>query len=214
MRPIGIVLAGGQSRRFGSDKPSAPFLGRPMLAWVVGALAEATTDLIVVAAEGQVLPPLDHPVLVLRDDRPGLGPAAGMVAAFRHVGEGLAFVAGADTPLLRPGAVRTLIGAIRDLDAAVPVLGGRRQPLGALYRVERCLEALEHELDAGKGSVQAVLNRLRIAEVDEQDLGPEDAEGFLSLDTTAARDEAERRARFTREGPAVDTPPARGQDRP
>ena len=52
----GLILAGGKSTRFGTDKAAAPLAGRPMLQWVVDALAGVCEEIVIVAALGQELP--------------------------------------------------------------------------------------------------------------------------------------------------------------
>ncbi len=51
MRLLGAVLAGGQSRRFGSDKALALLDGRPLIAHVIAALAAQTEAVIVCGKE-------------------------------------------------------------------------------------------------------------------------------------------------------------------
>lgn len=73
MRLLGAILAGGQSRRFGSDKAAAMVGGRPLLDHVIDALAPQVAELIVVG-RGVVA---DRPA-------PGLGPLGGLCAALDH----------------------------------------------------------------------------------------------------------------------------------
>src|SRR5213592_1175895 len=44
----GIVLAGGSSTRFGSDKLRAPYRGRPLLHHAIAAVAAVSGDVVVV----------------------------------------------------------------------------------------------------------------------------------------------------------------------
>lgn len=77
MRRLGVVLAGGASRRFGSDKALALVDGRPLLDHALAALAGC--DAIAVAGR-------DWPGVLALPDRPGpgLGPLGGLNAALRH----------------------------------------------------------------------------------------------------------------------------------
>ena len=78
IRVLGVVLAGGQSRRFGSDKALAELGGSTLLDRAVAALARQC-DAVVVAGRhdgaGQGL--ADWP-------RAGLGPLGGLAAALHH----------------------------------------------------------------------------------------------------------------------------------
>lgn len=75
---LGAIIAGGRSRRFGSDKALAEIGGRPMLDHVVGVLRRQTDALVICGREWRGLPMLD--------DRPGgtIGPLAGLNAALHH----------------------------------------------------------------------------------------------------------------------------------
>ncbi|WP_353227706.1 molybdenum cofactor guanylyltransferase [Novosphingobium sp.] len=77
-RILGVVLAGGQSRRFGSDKALALIGGRTLLDRAVATL-ERQCDAVVVAGRD------DAPVAVVAD-RPqaGMGPLGGLNAALHH----------------------------------------------------------------------------------------------------------------------------------
>jgi molybdopterin-guanine dinucleotide biosynthesis protein A len=77
-RVLGVVLAGGQSTRFGSDKALAEVGGRSLLDRAVAAL-ERQCDAVIVAGRA------DAPCAVVAD-RPGaaMGPLAGLNAALHH----------------------------------------------------------------------------------------------------------------------------------
>ena len=73
----GIVLAGGRSTRFGSDKLAALVDGVPLLHHPVLRLAEVCREVLVVVAPGAPDPalPLAAPVRLVRDATEGRGPA-------------------------------------------------------------------------------------------------------------------------------------------
>lgn len=74
MRTLGAILAGGASRRFGSDKAAAALDGRMLLERVVAAIAPQV-DAVVLSGR-------NWPGLVTVADRPaGVGPLGGLAAA-------------------------------------------------------------------------------------------------------------------------------------
>lgn len=77
-RILGAVLAGGTSRRFGSDKALAPVDGTPMLDHVVKTLAPQVAELVI-CGRGW---PNRHTLPDATPDR--IGPLAGLEAALRH----------------------------------------------------------------------------------------------------------------------------------
>lgn len=128
-----VVLAGGTSRRFGSDKLGAPLRGSTVLETVVRSLPQAWPVVI-------VGPPRDcgRPVAWTREDPPGGGPLAGVAAGVTRVETDLVAVVAGDMPYAGPALV-TLVAALRtappDLGAVVAVdADGVPNPLLAAYR--------------------------------------------------------------------------------
>jgi molybdopterin-guanine dinucleotide biosynthesis protein A len=74
-----VVLAGGASRRFGSDKLEASIGGRPLLDRALEGLPYGSS-IIVVGPER----PLERTALFVREDPPGSGPGAAIVAGLRE----------------------------------------------------------------------------------------------------------------------------------
>jgi molybdopterin-guanine dinucleotide biosynthesis protein A len=78
MKLLGAILAGGQSRRFGSDKAEALVAGKPLLDHVADALRPRCAELVVA---GRV-----WPALTTVTDLPesGIGPLGGLAGALDH----------------------------------------------------------------------------------------------------------------------------------
>lgn len=75
MRLLGAIIAGGASRRFGSDKALAQIQGRSLLDHSCAVLAPQVAELVLC---GRAMPDLR----ALRDrPHPGLGPLGGLAAA-------------------------------------------------------------------------------------------------------------------------------------
>lgn len=116
---LGAVLAGGGSRRFGSDKALAELDGHTLIGLAVDALSGLCEHVIVVGRETAPAPTLpDWP-------RPGMGPLAGLAAALHHaLDEGYEAVlsCGVDSALL-PDDLLVQLGAAPACLAAQPVIG-------------------------------------------------------------------------------------------
>jgi molybdopterin-guanine dinucleotide biosynthesis protein MobB len=136
MDDLGVILAGGASRRFGAPKALAEVGGRRIALRVRDALSAVVGRVVVSGAlpvEG-----IDS----LPDERPGLGPLGGVLTALRAASEqgrpGVLVAAG-DMPFLSPALLRLLAARGRESGAAavVPASGGRRgfEPLCAWYGV-------------------------------------------------------------------------------
>lgn len=131
----GIVLAGGRSSRMGTPKAWLDWHGATLLRRTCGVVARGVGGpVVVVRGPGQELPPLPAWVRVVEDAREGQGPLQGLLAGLEAVDGDLAFAASTDMPFLHPRFVAAVCAGARDVDAAVPRLGGFRQPLAAAYR--------------------------------------------------------------------------------
>lgn len=147
------ITAGGQSRRFGTDKAAALLHGRPLLAHVAAALA-AFPERVLVAPPGRYALPGWRAV---PDTRPGEGPLAGLEAALAAAPPGWVAFVGVDLPGLTPAYWAALVAASADVPPGVLSVQalddtGRAQPLGALYhtalrpRITALLDAGERRL--------------------------------------------------------------------
>jgi len=111
-RASGLVLAGGRSRRFGSDKLAADAGGRPLLHLAVEAVGGACLEVIVaISTTGAApsLPRLSVPVRLVRDSLPDAGPLAGLVAGLEAASEGLVLAVAGDMPSLEADLLTGLL---------------------------------------------------------------------------------------------------------
>jgi len=135
----GIVLTGGGAVRFqGADKASIELAGATLLEHALGALAEVP-DVVVVGDEVAT----SRPVTFRREDPPGGGPAAGLLAGLAGFPRTprLVVVLAVDMPLVTTGTVRRLILAHGEDGALLVDDDGRLQYLCAIYRTEALLAA-------------------------------------------------------------------------
>ncbi len=196
-RPTGVVLAGGRSRRFGDDKLRATVGGLPLLRRAVERLAPLCAEVIVVANAGRRIGPrVRERARVVRDDLPGAGPLAGLATGLRHARTEVVFAVGGDMPLVNLEAVKLVVGALGDHDAAVPLLRGRPQVLHAAYAV-RVGGAASEALRRGESSIVGLLRGLDVAWLPERLIRSVDPRAltFVSVNTRHDLARARRRAR-------------------
>lgn len=186
-RSSGIVLAGGRSTRFGSDKLAVEIGGRPLLHRAIEAVAGVVDEVVVVVGtEGPAhhLPAgLRVPVVVARDVIAGQGPLAGLAAALAVASHPLAVLVGGDQPALQPALLRELL---RRLDAGtdrevLDVVGleedGQLRPLPTALRVATVRLAADVALASGTRSLSGLFGRLRVERLTPVEWGALDPAG-------------------------------------
>lgn len=191
----GVVLAGGESSRFGAEnKALARLEGVPLVERVVETVATATgpQPVLAVARTAQrdalrnVLGECD-PVFVLDEER-FAGPVAGIAAAVSVATTPWLFVCACDMPLLSSQAVSWLGShCTADTDAVVPVVDGHRQPLHAFYRGSSVEDALSRV--PTRSSLQRLLDELPACRSVPFSRSPADVDAARSVRSVNTKEE-------------------------
>lgn len=180
-----IVLAGGRSTRFGRDKASEPLLGKPLLQHVVDRVAPLVSELIIVRAPGQALPPIEAsiPVTIVDDAYPGTGPLGGIYTGLEAASADRCIAVACDMPLLSGPLLRELLLRSTGCDVVMPVIE-YPEPLHAVYgRI--CLEPMRARLDAGQLKITGFLGAVNVCYMREPEcraLDP-DLRSFINANT-------------------------------
>jgi molybdopterin-guanine dinucleotide biosynthesis protein A len=197
--PTGIILAGGKSRRLGTDKASLIFDGRPLLDIVIERLSGVCSEVIVAsgrAAEGRKTP---LPVRFVADLAPGRGPLGGVQAGLAAATAEFALVVACDMPFLNPGLLAYMASLPRRYQALVPRAAGRWHPAHAIY-ARSCLSTVEELLARRNSSMRDLLSRLDVRELSEDELRRHDPEGLSLFNVNEPRDLERARALSLRSG--------------
>ena len=151
----GFVLAGGQSRRMGSDKAFLTVQGKTFLERVAGALSQVTDSLSVVGATTT-----DDSLgfSSIQDVVPNWGALGGVHAALSSCTADWALIVACDFPFVTRELFEHLL-AIRDSYEAVAPLQEDLipQPLCTSYRVIPCLERSNELIKSGERKPIALL---------------------------------------------------------
>ena len=170
----GVVLAGGRSTRMGRPKASLEWHGSTLLHRVAGIIGRVVDGpVVVVRAPGQELPSLPPGVRVVEDARERRGPLQGLAAGLTAAaGDAhLAYVSSTDVPLLHPAFVAAVLAAAdrEDVDVALPVAQGFKQPLAAAYRTS-LLANVEELIESDRMRPAFLFERCRVRELGESEL--------------------------------------------
>lgn len=190
----GIVLAGGRSSRFGSDKLAAVVDGRTLLEHAVAAVATVSTEVIVVSApdDGRPLPTADVPVRRAVDSEPFGGPLLGLQTGLEAAREPIVIVVGGDMPTLRPAVlaalVRALLAAPDGTTAATLSAQGRLVPLPAVLRTGAGTDLSRRLVAEGERRLRAMFGRLVTRQLSEGEWRPLDPDGSTLRDVDRPED--------------------------
>lgn len=125
-----FILAGGLSKRFGTDKARYKHLGRPFLNHIHDTVAIVSAKVTVIAKEAGAYDDLG--VVTIADNYPEQAPIAGLLTAFDVSEMDWIFIISCDVPHIDVDILRSLWEQ-RQVPGVVPVTEGISQPLAALY---------------------------------------------------------------------------------
>jgi molybdopterin-guanine dinucleotide biosynthesis protein A len=181
---LGVILAGGASRRFGADKCAALLGGKPLLEWAIER-ARPQVGLLLLNANSEIrcAPEIER----LSDHLPGEGPLAGILAALKK-GEACNFTHVAsfacDTPFFPSDIVEHLSQTLHKspADYVVARCEGTLHRIFALWPIS-CRPNLEAAFAAGARSMQSVENRLMPTCADFLATGGPRGDPFFNINT-------------------------------
>ncbi len=164
------VLAGGASRRFGSDKALVQLCpdGATLIEHVVDLAYSLSPDVFVVGHERYKEVVSDVPVIP--DERPGDGPLAGILSALLYSQSSRVLVLACDMPCLSARLLRAMVDIDSSQDALVPrTADGRWHPMPAIY-LRSVLPAIERALQDGPRPVSSIFEDVMVKAMTESEL--------------------------------------------
>ena len=158
---VGVLLAGGASRRFGSPKAFADVEGKRFYQLSLEALQPTVETIIVVTSEQlEKSYAASSRTTIIRDVEKyaGKGPLAGLYSAMLEIKADWYAIAPVDVPFIRPAIYYELLSQRKpENEAIISVANGRVQPLIALYHYS--LKARIRELlETSRLSMQDLLD--------------------------------------------------------
>jgi molybdopterin-guanine dinucleotide biosynthesis protein A len=164
-----VVLAGGRSSRFGTDKMRALIDGRPLLDRSIAAVRSVASTVVVVLAP-RATRDLPADIIVARDVQAFEGPLAGLAAGLAamppHIERVL--VVGGDMPTLSTPVLALLLGALGPsggIDHAAAAVLDEGGPMPMAVRASAAGLAARELLATGERRLRALPERLDAAVV-------------------------------------------------
>ena len=163
----GIILAGGKSSRFGSNKALAKFNGIPLIERVINVLGRIFKKLMIITNS-----PLEYSYLKIplyQDLVKDLGPVGGIYTGLDALNDDWAFFCACDMPFINEELIRYIAGVKDGFDAVVPKVGWKIEPLHALYS-KNCLPAMKELIYKKEYQTIKAFNNINVRYVDEEEI--------------------------------------------
>jgi len=162
---IGIILAGGQSKRFGEQKAFAVRENKHFYQYSIEAINSFTSKIYLVShPEIKDKFTAENNITVIQDSShfQGYGPLAGIYTVMDRVQAEWFIVLPIDCPYITSQTIEQLLSQIEDgYDAIVPIVNEKPQPLIAIYNF-KTKKKLFHALSSSDLSMHHFLKELRV----------------------------------------------------
>jgi len=151
----GVILAGGKSRRFGSNKAFIQVQGLPLVQFMFNQLRFLVENVSINSNSPEEFRFLDLPIYpdLIMDK----GPIGGIHSALENSFSPLVFVTPCDLPHFSFKLLRVLAGSIGDADAVCFAKARKVEPLPALFQ-RNTITKLIHFMNHGDNSVHSFLD--------------------------------------------------------
>jgi molybdenum cofactor guanylyltransferase len=127
-----VLLAGGESRRMGTDKATILFHGEPLWQVQLEILRKLRpAEIFVSARTDPSWRPAD--VQFIEDVPPSRGPLSGIAASLAKIGTAHLLALAIDMPFMTENYLRSLCDAIAPARGVVAKINNRAEPLAAVY---------------------------------------------------------------------------------
>lgn len=157
-----LILTGGTSNRFGSDKSEAILQGKTLIDYLISSIPAGVPVVIVGPARDEFA----TTIRVVQEDSPGGGPVAGIAAGLPLIETEYVSVLATDMPY-SAALVPLLMKDLSDeVDGAIVVdEEGFQQPFSGIYRTLVLKRALEEIAPVSGQSMRKLLNQLHVTHV-------------------------------------------------
>lgn len=185
-----FILAGGASRRMGTDKSQLLIERQTFTERIAETLLQVVDSVRLVGGQAQ-----SSTLSTVADVYPQWGALGGLQAALAACKAEWAIVVACDLPFVTAELFSFLSRRRLDHDAVVAIQqDGRPQPLAALYRVDPCLQRATELIEAGRRRPLDLLEAVNTCWVQSEELTKlaQSERFFVNINTPSDYDEAIR----------------------
>jgi len=163
----GLILLGGKSSRYGSNKALVRLDGVPLVERVVSVMKSIFHRVILLTNTPKEYSHLQLPMV--EDLIKGFGPMGGIYTGLMTMEDTAGFFVACDMPFLNSKLIRHMVEVKGDFDAVVPRMDWMLEPLHALYS-KKCLPAIQEAIGRDEHQILKCFARMRVRYVDKEEL--------------------------------------------
>ncbi len=190
MARCALILAGGMGSRLGyQEKSLIDINGKPLIAYVIGALGKAVDNIIISVRDreqGELIDSRMPGYEFAYDTYKNRGPLAGIFSGLSACDDEYCFIAACDMPFINENIVAMFFLKCEGFDAALPRWSdGSLEPLHAVYRCKPMIRETKKAIESGETIILAPVFRLNVNYVGMEEIRNYDPElkTFMNVNT-------------------------------
>ena len=170
MSMIGVgILAGGKSRRMGTDKGLVKLDGVALIERIARQVTSIAPEIFVVTNRIDEYKQFGYPVVA--DAFPGIGPLGGLYTALEHDQHDYTLILSCDMPFVNLDLLLYMKDIIGRYDAVVPRLSSdaHPEPLRAIYH-KRCMAHMLESIESGMRKAISFYRNIDVRHVERNEI--------------------------------------------
>jgi len=163
----GVILAGGKSTRYGTNKAFAEVQGVRLIERTIRVMGSVCPRLLLVTNTPAEYAYLHLPMV--EDLIKGLGPLGGIYTGLEVIDDEDGLFVACDMPFLREDLLRYMVTLAGDFDAVVPKVDWMVEPLHALY-TKKCLPSMRKFIRSQELQILKFFQEIRVRYMEEAEI--------------------------------------------
>jgi len=176
---VGVILAGGKSRRMGTDKAFLEIGGVPLITRVIDVLLPIFPTVVIVSKESKKFSSIKG-VQLIQDLFPEQHALGGIYTALSTFPGRDCFVFSCDLPFLNPSLIHFMMQQRNGYDVFLPRSRHGLEPLHALY-TEKCLNLMGEQIRQKRWNLESLIHKVHCRILNPDILHTFDPEEFSFL---------------------------------
>ena len=166
MEKTAIILAGGFSSRFGSDKGLLKIENKPLIVHVVDTVSSIVEEILIITNSEKRIKTYSKEVLNSKvkftlDLYNGIGPLAGALSGFSYAKGKYSLLIPFDAPFMSKKILLLLFKSCKNKSAVIPKWPNNHiEPLHAVYNTKEAYNAAKNAISQEETKVRALIQRL------------------------------------------------------